>query len=544
MLGSANFMSVVRGAKQGGLMKAEHTMWRRVTDHLSALWRHLQARLQQARMQATTERPRQVPAVVATGVARGVSVVIPALNEAARIADVVRYALADPATAEVIVIDDSSIDDTATLARAAGARVITSTMLGKGRSMQDGLRLVQHDVIAYLDGDLAGLRNHIISDLAAPVLRGAADFVKAKFGRGGGRVTELTAKPMLRLFFPELAHFAQPLGGIIAAQRSLLQSMHFEDGYGVDVGLLIDAHRAGARLAEVDIGSLEHDSQSLNALGLMAQEVGRVIFDRAKKAGRLSVDQILSIYELERQNQADIDHILHRLRAGTKIALLCMDGVVTTSSYVHELAIATGRARKLSELLRTPEPDVETRIQGIAEVFRFVHKHEFEAVAHAIDIRPQVIETVNALRRLGYKVGLVSDSYFVAAEIVRRRIFADFALANAMHFESDVCQGEVRLNRAYAHDSGCASHPRCSSNLLHHLRHGERDVALQHVLAVGSGVHDHCLLREADFSFVIEPRSEALRHDPSLIELRAIDELLGYVASIEEASATSERPTR
>ena len=125
--------------------------------------------------------------------------------------------------------------------------------------------------------------------------RGEADFVKARFGRGGGRVTELTAKPMLKVFFPELSHYAQPLGGIIAARRSLLQSLEFENGYGVDIGLLLDAHRAGARVVEVDIGSLEHDSQPLLDLTAMANEVSRVIYSRAREAGRLHVEQITAI---------------------------------------------------------------------------------------------------------------------------------------------------------------------------------------------------------------------------------------------------------
>ena len=90
-----------------------------------------------------------------------VTVVIPALNEAKRIASVVAYALADPATAEVVVVDDSSIDDTAALAREAGARVVTSTMLGKGPSMHDGLLAAQCEFVAYLDGDLAGLRRRV-----------------------------------------------------------------------------------------------------------------------------------------------------------------------------------------------------------------------------------------------------------------------------------------------------------------------------------------------------------------------------------------------
>ena len=198
------------------------------------------------------------------------SVIIPALNEARRIAQVVAYAMADPATAEVIVVDDSSTDATASLARYAGATVVTSTMLGKGESMRDGVALAKQGLLVYLDGDLSGLRKGIITNLVGPLIRHEADFVKARFGRVGGRVTELTAKPMLKIFFPELAHFGQPLGGIMAARKSLLRTLTFDDGYGVDVGLLIDSHLAGARLVEVDIGSLEHESQPLHDLTLMA----------------------------------------------------------------------------------------------------------------------------------------------------------------------------------------------------------------------------------------------------------------------------------
>ena len=240
------------------------------------------------------------------------SVLIPALNEGKRIAQVVAYARADPATGEVIVIDNSSIDATAQLARSAGATVVTSTLLGKGASMRDGVGLAKHDLLVYLDGDLSGLRKGIITQLVGPLARNEADFVKARFGRVGGRVTELTAKPMLKIFFPELAHFGQPLGGIISARKSLLQSLEFEDAYGVDIGLLLDSHLAGARLAEVDIGSLEHDSQPLQDLSFMANEVSRVIFSRARAAGRLNVDQIAAMYETQRQAAAELDYVLTR----------------------------------------------------------------------------------------------------------------------------------------------------------------------------------------------------------------------------------------
>jgi glycosyltransferase involved in cell wall biosynthesis len=203
-----------------------------------------------------------------------VSVIVPILNEAPTIWDVVSFARRSSLTGEVLVIDDGSTDGSTDIARAAGAEVIVSATPGKGLSMEDGVRLARHEVLLYLDGDLRGLLGNLIERLTKPIFDREADFVKAKFTRAAGRVTVLTARPLLRTLFPELAHFEQPLGGIIAAKRSLLNTFRFENDYGVDIGLLID---------EVDIGHIEHDSQPLEALEEMATQVARTILDRAAR---------------------------------------------------------------------------------------------------------------------------------------------------------------------------------------------------------------------------------------------------------------------
>lgn len=464
---------------------------------------------------------------------RCVSVVVPALNEAARIASVVRYALADPATAEVIVIDDSSIDDTARLAEAAGARVVLSTMLGKGASMKDGALAAQQELVVYLDGDLAGLQPGIVSDLARPLAADSADFVKGRFGRGGGRVTELTAKPMLKVFFPELAGFAQPLGGLIAARRSLLRQLPFEDGYGVDVGLLIDAHRAGARLAEVDIGRLEHDSQPLIDLAVMANEVSRVIYARARAAGRLHVEQIAAMYETQRQAAASIDYVLTRRRGRHKLLLLDMDGTLTTERYVVQMARAAGVERELEGLLDqgghgnpSDVGDAATRSSRIAALFRFVHKQQFEKVAHALPLREGVVETVNVLRRAGFMVGVVSDSWFIGAEIVRRRVFADFALAHTLNFDGDVCSGLVNVNPAFMPIRAGGQPPLCKGHVIRRFREDGSEPPLDLVWAVGDNLNDIGMLAEADRAFVIDPKSPRIARETDARELGAFRELL------------------
>lgn len=460
--------------------------------------------------------------------------VIPALNEAARIAGVVRHALADPATAEVLVIDDSSIDDTARLAQAAGARVVRSGMLGKGASMRDGAFAAGHPLVAYLDGDLHGLRPGLVSDLCRPLCNDQADFVKARFGRSGGRVTELTAKPMLQVFFPELAGLAQPLGGVIAARRGLLQQLRFEDGYGVDIGLVIDAHQAGARLAEVDIGSLAHDSQPLHDLALMATEVARVIYSRARAAGRLTADQITAMYETQRQAAASLDYVLTRRRDRTDLLLLDMDGTLTTRRFVQALAEATGQTDALAALLDHPVADSATRSAAIAGLFRFVHREQFERVAQALPLREGVVEAVQAMRRAGFMVGVVSDSWFIAAEIVRRRVFADFALAHTLQFDGEVCTGQLRLNPAFQAPEPGREPAWCKGHVVRRLRQDTRAPAVRQVWAVGDHLNDLGMLRLADRAFVIDPKA------PDLAEragARQIDDFAALAAECPRPAA-------
>lgn len=492
-----------------------------------------------ARRRAAADGPDRRPARLAHSVTvqpASVSVVIPALNEAARIGDVVRYALSDPATAEVIVIDDSSIDDTAALARAAGARVITSSMLGKGASMRDGACAAGFELVAYLDGDLAGLRPGIISDLCLSLARDEADFVKASFGRGGGRVTELTAKPMLKVFFPELARFAQPLGGIIAARKSLLMALHFEDAYGVDIGLLIDAHRCGARLAEVEIGSLEHDSQPLVDLTVMANEVSRVIYSRAREAGRLHVEQISAMFEGQRLATSTLDYILSRRRGRTRLLLLDMDGTITPDRYVMELARATGREDALRDLLLGAD-DAATRSERIAALFRFVHREQFERVAHGLALRADVIEWVNRMRRAGFMVGVVSDGFFLATEILRRRVFADFALAHALKFDNDVCTGELLVNAAFTAQSPSGGTALCKSHVIRRFRDAAATEPLDEVWAVGDSDSDLEMLRLADRAFVMGARDPGLVADSRAVAIESFAELLALVPGARPAAA-------
>ena len=192
-------------------------------------------------------------------------------------------------------------------------------MLGKGESMLDGLNAAAHDIVVFLDGDLAGMQPEIVSRLAEPIRAGRADLVKGRFRTCGRSRYRAHCKTDVACLFPELARLAQPLGGIVAARKALLRQLKFEAGYGVDVGILIDAHRSGARIEEVDIGTIDHESQSLTALADMAVEIHRVILDRAATAGRVTIDHLQAMFEVQRQERASFERTVQRIRPNSRV---------------------------------------------------------------------------------------------------------------------------------------------------------------------------------------------------------------------------------
>ncbi|MFE0653572.1 glucosyl-3-phosphoglycerate synthase [Streptomyces sp. NPDC059534] len=237
-----------------------------------------------------------------------VSVVLPALNEEATVGDIVAVirrelmSEAVPLVDELVVIDSGSTDRTAEVAAAAGARVVARDAIlpripavpGKGEVLWRSLMATAGDVVCFVDADLRDFSADFVTGIVGPLLTDPGiDFVKAMYDRPfgteldgpaagrtpaqGGRVTELVARPLLNLHWPQLAGFVQPLGGEYAARRSLLERLPFPVGYGVELGLLVDAlHTVGLdALAQVDVGVRKHRHQDGQALGRMAAAIYR-----------------------------------------------------------------------------------------------------------------------------------------------------------------------------------------------------------------------------------------------------------------------------
>ncbi|MGA3214734.1 MAG: glucosyl-3-phosphoglycerate synthase [Acidimicrobiales bacterium] len=232
---------------------------------------------------------------------RRVSVCIPARDEEATVVPIVeslRRGLVEGAglVDELLVVDDRSSDTTALVAYGAGARVVSvpdvaGVRAGKGEAMRLGLAASTGDIIVFLDGDVENFGIHFVTGLLGPVFSNPETMlVKACYRRpigdsptGGGRVTELVARPALALLFPELRGVVQPLAGEVAVRREALEHIELADGYGVEVGMLIDISRRygiGA-IAQVDLDVRTHRNRPLSELAPQARDVLEVVLGRA-----------------------------------------------------------------------------------------------------------------------------------------------------------------------------------------------------------------------------------------------------------------------
>ncbi len=237
-----------------------------------------------------------------------VSVVLPARECGATVGAIVQSI----AAGQVLVVDAGSSDDTVAVAARAGAQVVQEAqllpefgpVLGKGDAMWRALSVVEHDVVVYVDADTTQFDSHFVTGLAGPILtEPGIEFVKGAYTRpfvagdavvegGGGRVTELMARPLLRAFYPELAQLLQPLAGEFAGRRELFESLSWSTGYAAEIAMVIDVWKAiGTNgMAQVDIGERRQPHQPLKSLSGMASTVLGAVCERLVAEGRMDAD--------------------------------------------------------------------------------------------------------------------------------------------------------------------------------------------------------------------------------------------------------------
>ena len=254
--------------------------------------------------------------LAARKVRQRVSVCIPTLDEEETIGSIVatvREELMErvPLVDEILVIDSDSEDRTREIAASAGARVFqtaeiaphTGSYQGKGENLWKALHACSGDIVCYLDGDISNFHAGFVTGLVGPLLENPEiDYVKAYYERplshgdalhstGGGRVSEILVRPFISMFYPELHPILQPLSGEYAARRSLLETLAFPTGYGVEIAHLIDLAGAGKlhRIAQTDLVKRIHRNRDDGELGDTAFAILRVILSRLERDGKLSL---------------------------------------------------------------------------------------------------------------------------------------------------------------------------------------------------------------------------------------------------------------
>jgi nucleotide-binding universal stress UspA family protein len=260
-----------------------------------------------------------------------ISVALPALNEEETVGKVLRtiknvLMTRIPLLDEIVLIDSNSADRTRQIAEKVGVPVYIhqetlpqyGARKGKGEALWKSLYCTRGDIIIWIDTDIVNIHPHFIYGLIGPLLlRPEIDFVKGFYRRplkvgnkmqagSGGRVTELTARPLLNLFYPELSGIVQPLSGEYGGRRKVLEQLPFFSGYGVEIGLLIDMlEKSGLRsIAQVDLLERVHHNQPLDALGKMSFAIIQAVIRKLEgKYGQNMLENINKTMKMIRYEQ-------------------------------------------------------------------------------------------------------------------------------------------------------------------------------------------------------------------------------------------------
>lgn len=453
-----------------------------------------------------------------------VSVIIPVLNEEQSIGKVVELVKRSKFVDEIIVIDDNSEDNTAEEAKKHGAKVFVSAVRGKGYSMKEGLHYAKNDILVYLDGDIGNYEDDIVEKLVYPILYEGYDFVKSTFDREAGRVTELVAKPLLGILFPQLLVFSQPLSGMIAGKKQILQKVNFENDYGVDIGILIDVFNTKAKIKEVHIGKIDNKSKPWQQLGKMSSEVAKAILKRAADRKLLDFDGLQSINIIQNEMVSVVQSSLLNLK---KMIIFNLSGVILEKDILKEFFSKKNLTDNYVEII-TKYNDYTIQKKLIAKLLNGINKDEMINFLDTINIQEDFIYVVRELKTRGYLTGIVSNSFDMITETIRKKLGMDFSLSNQLGISNDIFTGEVLIPSYFVNSSkSLCNHPVCKSNAIIYLSE-KFNIKMQDIIYVGDSNEDICPIKISGVGIAYKPKSALLSSISDLVIKSNIKEILKY----------------
>ena len=408
-----------------------------------------------------------------------ISCIIPAFNEESTIIGVIKNVKKVKVINEIIVVDDSSTDNTYKNAKSEGVRVIKNAKnKGKGAAIKTGISHSSGDIILFLDADLYSISPKKIASILQPLENDEADFVKTSFTRARGRVTELVVKPLFKVVFPFIK-FNQPLSGQFAIKRELLNELRIDDKWGVDIQILLQLVKKGVRISEVDIGKLKHKKQPIENLTIMSEQVIRSILS---ELGIIANKHKLVIFDFDKTliRESSIEIVakefgfkkeLQRLRAN------CKNGKIRDYNLTLELAnLIKGRIEK-----------------------------DFEKVFKNINLRRTAKGVINRLKKRQYEVGIISVAFSPIIHHFADRVGIDKTNIICPILVTDKngkYTGEVIAKTKY--HSKCCDKIICKADAAKELMK-KLNVKPEECIAVGDGKSDECLFRACGISLAYKP---------------------------------------
>ena len=410
-----------------------------------------------------------------------VSCIIPAYNEESTLGKVLRVVKKVRTIHEIIVVDDGSSDKTYAVAKAEDVRVIRHPEnRGKGAAIKTGYQYSKGNILLFLDADVTTFAPQQLTAVLRPIQNGYADFVKTSFSRSRGRVTELVVKPLFNILSPLLhLHFNQPLSGQFAIKRNLMKNMKIDDRWGVDIQILLQSVKKGIRIAEVDIGGLEHKHQPIQDLAKMSEDVMRTILS---ELGILAHKHKLIIFDLDKtiMKQRSMEFIANEwgfYRAFQRLQQYQKEGKITQRSLQAKLA----------------------------SLFRGKTMADIQTTCLKLHMQDHIVKVVEHLQKRQYQIAVISlvfkplvDFFAEKLSIDKKNIFAPDLISN----DEGVYTGELT--------TPADADPSCCDALMCKTGAGKMLMKRLHIqpeecVVVWDGKSEMCLSRTCGLSLAYKP---------------------------------------